>query len=36
MVGPSGEVVAIERDRNSIDKASARVTKAALSQRELQ
>ena len=28
LVGPSGEVVAIERDRNSIDKARARVTKA--------
>jgi len=28
MVGPSGEVVAIERDRNAIAKASARVTEA--------
>ena len=28
MVGPSGEVVAIERDRNSIAKASARVSEA--------
>jgi ubiquinone/menaquinone biosynthesis C-methylase UbiE len=28
MVGPSGEVVAVERDRNSIAKASARVTAA--------
>ena len=28
LVGPSGEVVAIERDRNAIAKASARVTKA--------
>lgn len=28
MVGPSGEVVAVERDRNSIAKASARVTEA--------
>jgi len=28
LVGPSGEVVAIERDRNSIAKASARVTEA--------
>ena len=28
MVGPSGEVVAVERDRNSIAKARARVTEA--------
>jgi ubiquinone/menaquinone biosynthesis C-methylase UbiE len=28
LVGPSGEVVAVERDRNSIAKASARVTEA--------
>jgi len=28
MVGPSGEVVAVERDRNSIAKASARVTES--------
>jgi ubiquinone/menaquinone biosynthesis C-methylase UbiE len=28
LVGPSGEVVAVERDRNSIAKASARVTGA--------
>jgi ubiquinone/menaquinone biosynthesis C-methylase UbiE len=28
MVGPSGEVVAVERDRNSVAKASARVTDA--------
>jgi len=28
LVGPSGEVVAIERDRNSIAKARARVTEA--------
>jgi ubiquinone/menaquinone biosynthesis C-methylase UbiE len=28
LVGPSGEVVAIERDRNAIAKASARVTEA--------
>jgi len=28
LVGPSGEVVAVERDPNSISKASARVTKA--------
>src|SRR6476660_7732179 len=28
LVGPSGEVVAIERDRNSIAKANARVTEA--------
>ena len=28
MVGPSGEVVAVERDRNSIAKANARVTEA--------
>src|SRR5215468_1115394 len=28
IVGPSGEVVAVERDRNSIAKASARVTEA--------
>src|SRR5215469_11318251 len=28
MVGPSGEVVAIERDRNSIGKARARVLEA--------
>jgi len=28
LVGPSGEVVAIERDRNSIAKASGRVTEA--------
>jgi ubiquinone/menaquinone biosynthesis C-methylase UbiE len=28
MVGPSGEVVAVERDRNSIAKASARVAEA--------
>src|SRR4029453_11469175 len=28
LVGPSGEVVAIERDRKSIAKASARVTEA--------
>src|SRR5262245_64250497 len=28
MVGPSGEVVAVERDRNSIAKAGARVNEA--------
>src|ERR1700749_3867241 len=28
LVGPSGEVVAIERDRNAISKASARVIEA--------
>src|SRR4030095_15037468 len=28
IVGPSGEVVAVERDRNSIAKASARVIEA--------
>src|SRR5262245_61434787 len=28
LVGPSGEVVAVERDRNSIAKASSRVTEA--------
>src|ERR1044072_8425284 len=28
LVGPSGEVVAVERERNSIDKATARVTEA--------
>ena len=28
LVGPSGEVVAVERDRNSIAKARARVTEA--------
>src|ERR1051325_8046719 len=28
MVGPSGEVVALERDRNSIAKARARVVEA--------
>ena len=30
LVGPSGEVVAVERDPNSIAKASARVTEAGL------
>jgi len=30
LVGPAGEVVAIERDRKSIAKASARVTEAGL------
>ena len=36
LVGPSGEVVAIERDPKSIAKARARVTEAGSSQRKLQ
>ena len=36
LVGTSGEVVAIERDRKSIAKASARVAEARLSKRKLQ